>query len=241
MISFKSLLREAMAILEKDAEQIVASKVAKDMGLIYKGFGRWADPKTNKIVAKTIDGKLVRIEPEDDVANPAADAESERGMYQASSKLDAPSGVPFGNDNPQNRTKATAEITSRLRKNIKSISADPAKEAKAVALVKRIATSSGMKHEDDIAAFDQTVSTGGLDAALKMNKLVNDTIQPDGRYTADFEYEKDNSKYNDPNEIASASEEFDTLGDLWNSVTWATDPRTGEPQWSYKPNTSDDY
>ena len=39
-----------------------ASDQAKKMGLIYAGYGRWKDPRTGKIVAKTIDGKLVKIE-----------------------------------------------------------------------------------------------------------------------------------------------------------------------------------
>jgi hypothetical protein len=33
---------------------------AKSMGLEYGGFGGWIDPKTRKVVAKTIDGNLVR-------------------------------------------------------------------------------------------------------------------------------------------------------------------------------------
>lgn len=38
---------------------------ALQMGLIDKKFGRYADPQTNKIVAKIIDGNLTQVEPQD--------------------------------------------------------------------------------------------------------------------------------------------------------------------------------
>ena len=52
------LLRE---LFEEDGE---GAQQAKKMGLIYKGFGRWADPRTGKVTHKTDGGRLVAIEPQ---------------------------------------------------------------------------------------------------------------------------------------------------------------------------------
>lgn len=43
---------------KKPAEQ------AKELGLVYGGYGYWIDPKTKERVAQTIDGKLVKTAPE---------------------------------------------------------------------------------------------------------------------------------------------------------------------------------
>ena len=43
---------------------------AKQMGLVYAGYGRWRDPQTGKIVARTQDGQLVKID--DDGASGAS-------------------------------------------------------------------------------------------------------------------------------------------------------------------------
>jgi len=40
-----------------------AADQAKQMGLVYKGFGRWSDPRTDKITHKTQDDKLVPYDP----------------------------------------------------------------------------------------------------------------------------------------------------------------------------------
>jgi predicted kinase len=46
---------------QSSSQESDAAKDAKKRGLIYKGFGRWAD-KSNTIVAKSENGKLVKIE-----------------------------------------------------------------------------------------------------------------------------------------------------------------------------------
>lgn len=43
-----------------------AGEEAKKRGLVHKGWGRYADPKTGEIVAKSADGKLTDIEPGSD-------------------------------------------------------------------------------------------------------------------------------------------------------------------------------
>ena len=40
-----------------------AADQAKQMGLVYKGFGRWADPRTDKVTHKTDGGRLTKIDP----------------------------------------------------------------------------------------------------------------------------------------------------------------------------------
>lgn len=47
-------------------EESQASQRAKQMGLVYKGFGRWADPQTGKVTHKTEDGQLVPVGQEPD-------------------------------------------------------------------------------------------------------------------------------------------------------------------------------
>ncbi len=42
-------------------EVSAAAEKAKALGLVSKGYGRWADPKTDKVVAQTIKGQLVPI------------------------------------------------------------------------------------------------------------------------------------------------------------------------------------
>ena len=40
-----------------------AADQAKQMGLVYKGFGRWADARTDKVTHKTDGGRLTKIDP----------------------------------------------------------------------------------------------------------------------------------------------------------------------------------
>jgi hypothetical protein len=40
-----------------------AADQAKQMGLVYKGFGRWSDPRTDKVTHKTDGGRLTKIDP----------------------------------------------------------------------------------------------------------------------------------------------------------------------------------
>ena len=44
-------------------EDSAAADQAKQMGLVYKGFGRWADARTNKVTHKTDGGRLVKVDP----------------------------------------------------------------------------------------------------------------------------------------------------------------------------------
>lgn len=48
-------------------ESSEASKEAHDLGLVYAGYGRWKDPNSGLIVAKTVEGKLVRVDSDDTV------------------------------------------------------------------------------------------------------------------------------------------------------------------------------
>jgi hypothetical protein len=49
-----------MKMLDEAGE---ASAQAKQMGLISKGWGRWADPKTGKVTHKTDNNRLVAVDP----------------------------------------------------------------------------------------------------------------------------------------------------------------------------------
>lgn len=50
-------------LLDEDGE---AAQQAKQMGLISKGWGRWADPRTGKVTHKTDGSRLVAVDPETD-------------------------------------------------------------------------------------------------------------------------------------------------------------------------------
>ena len=56
------LLSELLSdfIFNEDSD---AADQAKQMGLVYKGFGRWADARTNKVTHKTDGGRLVKVDP----------------------------------------------------------------------------------------------------------------------------------------------------------------------------------
>ena len=56
------LLSELLSdfIFKEDSD---AADQAKQMGLVYKGFGRWADPRSNKVTHKTDGGRLTKIDP----------------------------------------------------------------------------------------------------------------------------------------------------------------------------------
>lgn len=47
-------------LLEDDSP---ATQQAKQMGLVSKGWGRWADPRTGVITHKTVDGVLTKVDP----------------------------------------------------------------------------------------------------------------------------------------------------------------------------------
>ena len=44
-------------------EDSPAADQAKQLGLVYKGFGRWADPRTDKVTHKTDGGRLTKVDP----------------------------------------------------------------------------------------------------------------------------------------------------------------------------------
>lgn len=48
-------------LLESLFDDESASDKAKRAGLIYAGYGRWKDPISGKIIAKSVNGKLLKI------------------------------------------------------------------------------------------------------------------------------------------------------------------------------------
>jgi len=63
-------------------EGSAAADQAKQLGLLYKGFGRWADPRTDKITHKTDGGRLVKVDPaQTKMALDDPEVEKEPGEY----------------------------------------------------------------------------------------------------------------------------------------------------------------
>jgi hypothetical protein len=54
----RSLIRQELKEILAIDEESEAAKKAKSKGLVSKGFGNWADPKTGEVVATTKDGQL---------------------------------------------------------------------------------------------------------------------------------------------------------------------------------------
>jgi len=67
-------------LLDEDGE---AAQQAKQMGLISKGWGRWADPRTGKVTHNTDGSRLVAVDPQQDKSG----GEKEIGPKPSSSKL----------------------------------------------------------------------------------------------------------------------------------------------------------
>jgi len=59
MIKLTTLLKEFRPIEEEQSE---ASKQAEKLGLVHKGWGRYADPQTGSIVAYVRSGHLVKVD-----------------------------------------------------------------------------------------------------------------------------------------------------------------------------------
>jgi hypothetical protein len=237
MISLRKLLEDATALLEKDAEQLIASKVAKKLGLIYKGFGRWADPQTNKIVAKTIDGKLVKIEPEDPDAAPEygkdSKYDSKIGMRKTASKLDRPSGQPFLDKSTSGRSnyqKTKSKIIQTLQKNKDRIDNDDALLAKATNLVIKTNVTDGVR-SDDIDYIGTIAQEQGVEGLIRADQLIGDTYNTRSK---SFEIEVENPKSGRFSNVS-----FDSLDELWKRVTWRNTPY-GEV-WELQPNIDRDY
>lgn len=79
-------------------EESDASKRAKQMGLIYKGFGRWADPKSGKVTHKTDSGRLVPVGQD----KPDTGAAGGGGQQPPSGQAPS-SAAPDSGDGPQGR------------------------------------------------------------------------------------------------------------------------------------------
>jgi hypothetical protein len=93
-----------------EAERSQAAQEAEKLGLVYMGYGRYKDPKTNKVVAKSINGTLVKIE-DDGSHGPATNSRDPNlddgpGDYPGS---DGPSSDEYPDDVPDSYTNTVAE------------------------------------------------------------------------------------------------------------------------------------
>ena len=79
---------------DKPEEGSPAHQQAAQMGLVYKGFGRYADPNTNQIVAISVNQGQQLAKPD-----PAGTADSQSGTQQPStSNADLPAATPVPGD-----------------------------------------------------------------------------------------------------------------------------------------------
>ena len=62
-------------------EESDASKDAKRRGLEYASFGRWKDPKSGKVVAQTVNGKLQMVSGESDLESDVSNISPETDPY----------------------------------------------------------------------------------------------------------------------------------------------------------------
>jgi hypothetical protein len=77
---------------ERPAGESEAAQQAHQLNLVAKPYGNWADPKTGKVVAKTVQGKLVKVKNDDDSVIPDKEGDGytlsnpKRGYSQHSSE-----------------------------------------------------------------------------------------------------------------------------------------------------------
>lgn len=239
MISLRNLLEEATAIFEKDAEQLIASKVAKKLGLTYKGFGRWADPQSNKIVAKTIDGKLVKVAPEEPNAQPAygkgGEYDTGRNMTQLAKKVDAPSGRPFTDKQANNGTylKTNKKLIQTLQKNKDRIDNDDAMLAKATGMIKKMNVTQGV-HPNDVEYLDIIAQETGVEGLIRADQLIADTYNTKKKaFEVEVAQLDRRASRNNPDEYSTSMIEVDSLEDLWNNTKWTNTPHGDS--WEYTP------
>ena len=85
-------------LLDEDGE---AAQQAKQMGLISKGWGRWADPRTGKVTHKTDGGRLVAVDPQQQ-AKPKSKTDRLPNLAGPDAFTMTPSGraVPIKKDKP---------------------------------------------------------------------------------------------------------------------------------------------
>lgn len=65
-------------------ENTEAAKSARKLGLKYKGWGQWLDPKTGDVVARTVNGKLSKIDNDHkvDITPPGSKVETDDRPYE---------------------------------------------------------------------------------------------------------------------------------------------------------------
>ena len=88
-------LRSFDNFLIKEAAESNAHKKAVEMGLQYKGFGMWVDPRTNKITHKTEKGELIPAD------GPSAELAGDGGGNLRPDVMDAKPGINDQGKGPQ--------------------------------------------------------------------------------------------------------------------------------------------
>jgi hypothetical protein len=88
-------LRSFDNFLIKEASEPNAHKKAVEMGLQYKGFGMWVDPKTNKITHKTEKGELIPAQ------GPSAELAGDGGGNLRPDVMDGKPGINDQGKGPQ--------------------------------------------------------------------------------------------------------------------------------------------
>lgn len=233
MIRLNQILQES--ITEKTGQQVLASKIAKNMGLVSKGWGRWADPQTGKVVAKTIDGKLVKVQPSDDPAanvdanDPTVDPyekqkayntdrnyDSARGEKQMARKLDPATSKAPEQMNRFERNKATYDkYADHILKNATNL--DDQEYEKAGTLLRKIISS-----RPDVKVDPELVNDGfGPDEMAMMYKFIDDTANGHGGLSIPVVDSQDREGTIDVDELNH---------DVWSNIDFAKDG-----SWTYNP------
>lgn len=248
MISLAALLESGLN--EKTGEQLLGSKVAKQLGLIYKKFGRWADPKEpNKIVAKTIDGKLVKLDtPEDDPGEPRAHTKPDgspdyeaNGRSSDTARRDRSSmgkavrdmeKSPTPPPAAKKRAKVENDIFGKIEKNLDKLSQNPKLLDAASSKMKKVL--SRVPNVDP--EFLDSLSPEKL---LVSKQLVDTSMNPDGTFSLEYESIPRNRRNSYPSDVNPPSTysqtrtaDFDSLEDALNGVDIERDPRTKELRWN---------
>lgn len=95
-------------LVDEDSQ---AAQQAKQMGLVYKGFGRWADPQTGKVTYKSQDGRLIPVGQDQPQTQPDGGTGGQQGQPQGGGQDDPSQDPSMG---PQGDAGAGGEVPQEL-------------------------------------------------------------------------------------------------------------------------------
>lgn len=172
-------------IIENIIDESQAADQAKSMGLAYAGYGRWKDPKTGKIVAKTVQDKLVKVEDDiPDGQSPHGNAPATGEAPEADAEF-AP-GSNYGGDIEKNEPEAPT-ISTALERMLAAAGGDSMKLRKTLVKKFREGNPSAQKWLDQLDSYDAREKNDIQASLAKMDqKKADDLAAKKAKYATKY-------------------------------------------------------